>query len=84
MSNQATEYLEAYAEHSKVIRTWFVAYGIGAPVLLLTNEALARTLKASGSVRVTQPAFWQLWSYKSFSRRQTSFPCGVSTTAKRR
>jgi hypothetical protein len=57
MSGQATEYLEAYAEHSKVIRTWFVAYGIGAPVLLLTNDALARALKSSGNARVIAGCF---------------------------
>ena len=43
----AAEYYKAYEEHSKVLRTWLVAYGIGAPVLFLTNEDLAERLAAS-------------------------------------
>lgn len=51
-SEQAKEYLEAYAEYSRTIRTWFVAYGIGAPLLILTTKELARSLKTSGSMWV--------------------------------
>ena len=39
---------KAYEEHSKVLRTWLVAYGIGAPVLFLTNDSLAEKLAESG------------------------------------
>jgi hypothetical protein len=35
------EYYKAYEEHSKVLRTWLVAYGIGAPVLFLTADSEA-------------------------------------------
>lgn len=52
MTSDREEYFKAYAEYSKVLRTWFVAYGIGAPVLLLTNEGLAKVLKASGESKV--------------------------------
>lgn len=31
----------AYEEWSKSLRTWLVAYGVGAPVLLLTNDRIA-------------------------------------------
>jgi hypothetical protein len=48
MTTDKDSYFNAYQEYSKVLRTWFVVYGIGGPVLLLTNEALAKTLKASG------------------------------------
>ena len=34
-------YFRAYEEYSKLIRTWLVAYGVGAPVLLFTNDRLA-------------------------------------------
>lgn len=57
MTSQATEYLEAYAEYSKVLRTWFVAYGIGAPVLLLTNDVLSKALRASGCARFVAGSF---------------------------
>ncbi len=48
MATDREEYFKAYEEYSKVLRTWFVAYGIGGPVLLLTNEALAKAVKISG------------------------------------
>ncbi len=33
-----------YAEYSKTYRNWMVAYGVGGPVLLLTNEQAAERL----------------------------------------
>jgi len=48
MTTDREEYFKTYGEHSKVLRTWFVAYGIGGPVLLLTNETVAKTISASG------------------------------------
>jgi hypothetical protein len=47
VADHAEDYLEAYREHSKVLRTWFVAYGIGAPALRFTNGALSRTVEFS-------------------------------------
>jgi hypothetical protein len=41
---RAQGFYAAYEEHSKTLRTWLVAYGIGAPVLLLTNEGLSERL----------------------------------------
>jgi tagatose-1,6-bisphosphate aldolase non-catalytic subunit AgaZ/GatZ len=38
---------KAYEEYSKTLRTWFVAFGVGAPLVLLTNEKLSETLAAS-------------------------------------
>jgi len=57
MATKAEEYLEAYGEFSKVLRTWFVAYGIGAPVLLVTNETVSRVIKASGSAKTIAGCF---------------------------
>jgi hypothetical protein len=48
LTNEREEYFKAYSEYSKVLRTWFVAYGIGAPVLLLTNDTIAKVIKTSG------------------------------------
>lgn len=48
MSNVAAEYFKIYEEYSKVLRTWFVAYGIGAPALILTNQSISQAIKASG------------------------------------
>jgi hypothetical protein len=46
--NDASDYFKVYQEYSKVLRTWFAAYGIGAPVLILTNEGISKAIKASG------------------------------------
>ena len=51
MTDSASELFKVYAEYSKTLRTWLVAYGIGAPVLFLTNETLARTFVMSDQAR---------------------------------
>lgn len=48
MTTDREAYFDAYQEYSKVLRTWFVVYGIGGPVLLFTNDAFTKALKASG------------------------------------
>jgi hypothetical protein len=40
----------AYDGYSRTLRTWLVAYGIGAPVLLMTNDALWRAIADSGDM----------------------------------
>lgn len=42
------EFYDPYAEYAKTLRTWFVAYGIGGPVVFLTNDAALRALTNSG------------------------------------
>jgi hypothetical protein len=37
-------YGEAFDRYEKMLRTWFVAYGIGGPVLLMTQESWRRAL----------------------------------------
>lgn len=46
-SKAEVAFLASYAEYSKTLRAWLVAYGIGGPVLFLTNDALASALKIS-------------------------------------
>ena len=43
----ALEVYKAYEDYSKTLRTWFVAFGVGAPLVLLTNEKLSTKLAAS-------------------------------------
>jgi len=45
-----TGYYQAYAEFAKTLRTWFIAYGIGAPALVLSNKDLWNTVKGSGNL----------------------------------
>ena len=44
MAAEVDELYKAYEEHAKTLRTWLVAYGIGAPVVFLTNEQLSKRL----------------------------------------
>jgi len=44
-------YAKAYAELSRTLKTWLVAYGIGAPVLFMTNPDLWKAVAASGDLR---------------------------------
>ena len=41
---QPSEYYKVYDEYAKNLRTWFVAYGVGGPVLFLTNESIANRI----------------------------------------
>ena len=38
--DDAEDHYQSYAEHNRILRTWLVAYGIGAPVLILSNDTL--------------------------------------------
>lgn len=50
-------FYEPYAEFAKNLRTWFLAYGIGVPVLLLTNESIWNIVLQSGSARFLGAVF---------------------------
>ncbi|MEX1826849.1 hypothetical protein [Luteibacter sp. CQ10] len=50
-------YYANYAEYAKTLRAWLVAYGIGGPVLFLTNEKAAARL-ASAENALTIIAFF--------------------------
>jgi hypothetical protein len=54
---QSDGYYKVYEEYSKTLRTWFVAYGIGAPVLVLNSDNLRAALVASGGARTTALLF---------------------------
>ncbi|NED66170.1 hypothetical protein G3I15_35110 [Streptomyces sp. SID10244] len=43
-TDQKEGLFQNYNEYSKSLRTWFVAYGIGGPVLFLSNEKIASHL----------------------------------------
>jgi hypothetical protein len=47
---EETGYYQAYAEFAKTLRTWFIAYGIGAPALVLSNKDLWNVVKGSGNL----------------------------------
>ena len=43
---------EAYAEYNRILRTWFVAFGVGGPALFLVNDTLAAALEKAGQLRL--------------------------------
>jgi hypothetical protein len=47
---EADAFTAAYRHHATTLRNWFVAYGVGGPVLFLTNDKLYTALKASGNL----------------------------------
>lgn len=44
---EAPQSFDAYKEHSKSLRTWFVAYGIGGPIFFASQEQIASKLGAA-------------------------------------
>jgi hypothetical protein len=47
----STSSYATYLEYNKVLRTWFVAFGIGGPALFLANETLAKRLAQVGLLK---------------------------------
>ena len=43
-----SHFYEAYADYAKTLRTWLVGYGIGGPVIFITNEQASTRIAASG------------------------------------
>ena len=50
-ANQKDGHWDNYADYSRTLRAWLVAYGIGAPVLFLTNEKISAQVASSGHAR---------------------------------
>lgn len=53
-----SEIYGSYEEYSKTLRTWFVAYGVGAPVIFLSNEALTTKVLSAPTSRCLIAAFF--------------------------
>lgn len=52
-----TDSFSAYTEYNKILRTWFVAYGIGGPALFLANEKVATRLAKAGCLKYVVALF---------------------------
>ena len=48
IEQEATDYHSAYSEGAKMLRAWFIAYGVGGPVLFLTQEGISLKILESG------------------------------------
>ncbi|MCP4570929.1 MAG: hypothetical protein GY838_01130 [bacterium] len=42
------EFYDVYEAHAKILRAWLVAYGVGGPVLILTNDSISTKVVESG------------------------------------
>jgi hypothetical protein len=43
---------ETYLEYNRVLRTWFVAFGVGGPALFLVNDSIVQRLATAGQLRL--------------------------------
>ena len=79
-------FYKAYEEYAKLLRTWFVAYGVGGPVLFLTQSHIADRIAKSGQARAVIYLFlggvaaqvvlamlnkWVMWSIYAYSGSTT-------------
>src|SRR5205814_118849 len=46
-----------YLEYNRVLRTWFVAFGVGGPAIFLVNDRLAARLVAAQHLRLVVVLF---------------------------
>jgi hypothetical protein len=44
-------YFDSYAEYNRILRSWFVAFGVGGLALFLLQSPVRETLLASGQTR---------------------------------
>ena len=56
-NEEATIYFESYGSFSKTLRAWLVAYGIGAPVLFVTEDTFSELLKYKDTMTPILGAF---------------------------
>ena len=53
----APSYFAAYSEHSNLLRTWLVAYGIGGPVLIVSQDKVWANLAQSAQLEAISALF---------------------------
>lgn len=46
--SQRDSHFQNYADYSRTLRAWLVAYGIGGPVLFVTNDKISERVAKSG------------------------------------
>lgn len=49
---QQSEFWEPYAQAARTVRAWFLAFGIGAPAIFVTNDKAAEALASTGNARL--------------------------------
>jgi hypothetical protein len=49
-SHDGSNEFAAYTEYNKVLRAWFVAFGVGGPALFLINDEIGTRLAKTGQL----------------------------------
>jgi len=57
LSADGKEELSAYLEYNKILRSWFVAFGVGGPALFLINAQIGKKLADNGELRYVSALF---------------------------
>jgi len=55
--DESIDSYNSYFEYNKILRTWFVAFGIGGPALILVNDNIAAKLAAQGELKIVAILF---------------------------
>ncbi len=80
-----SELYAPYEWHATTLRAWLVAYGIGAPALLLTQEPLYNKLLQSGNARIIAYLFLlgvALQVFMAFWNKSIMWICHYGETKK--
>jgi hypothetical protein len=56
-AKKGAEEFAAYLEYNKILRAWFVAFGIGGPALFLINRPIGERLAENGQLRAVAAMF---------------------------
>ena len=51
MTDDSAKLFGTYAEHTRILRLWLAAYGVGGPALILSNDTIFGRISASGEGR---------------------------------
>lgn len=57
MTNDGKEELAAYLEYNKILRSWFVAFGVGGPALFMINPRIGTELAENGELSYVSGLF---------------------------
>ena len=49
--------LDSYLEYNKILRTWFVAFGVGGPAFFLVNTSIGERLAGADELRFVSAMF---------------------------
>jgi len=50
--SESDGFFNNYSKYADTLRTWFVAYGVGGPAVILSQDAIFKAISASGHARV--------------------------------